>query len=135
MPITDEMLGEWEGRVSFMKPGKVEVFVGPNTVRGWEGKVIPLDGRRYRCGGQVIFKNGTKLAAHLPIRTDTFKFLEVNGVYCRLKGAWYSMDEAELYETLGVAKEDALPFTWLPDRPLDTNDKGPYPVDPFKQAE
>jgi len=38
------------------------------------------------------------------------------------------MDEDELYEILDVSKEEALPYTWLPDRPLDYYKQGPYPM-------
>jgi hypothetical protein len=42
---------------------------------------------------------------------------------------WYTFDEPELYAVLGVRREDALPFRWVCDPPLDYHAKGPYPME------
>lgn len=71
-----------------------------------------------------------KLQANFEIKTHTFDFLERNSVkiYIEEERAWYYTGEQELYDILGIKKEDALPYMWLPDIPLDYHDKGPYPM-------
>ena len=68
--------------------------------------------------------------ANFEINTHTFDFLERDTVrvFIKKEQAWYSMEEQELYDILGLTKEEALPYTWLPDRPLSYHEKGPYPM-------
>ena len=129
MPITDRELEDIDHRIRFEKPGEVHVWVGPCSVSLWTGPKIPLDGRHYSCAGKIILKNGRELFANLPIQTHSFDFLERGSVYCRLGDAWYGMHEPELFAALGLSAEEALPYTWLPDRPLDYPIQGPYPMD------
>jgi hypothetical protein len=126
MPYTEDQLEEY--RIWFDGPGHAHVFVGPCSASPWIGKKIPLDGRRYHCAGKIILKNGRELFANLPIRTDTFDFLVREEVYCQLGNKWYGLDEPELFAALGLTREQALPYTWLPDIPLDYHKPGPYPM-------
>jgi hypothetical protein len=128
MPLTPKRIEELE-KIRFEKPGECTVLVGPCTARFWEGKKIPLDGRHYICAGTVILKNGKKLFANLRIQTHHFDFLERNDVWVQVGDTWYQTNEPELFTVLGVSPEEALPYTWLPDRPLDYHEKGPYPMD------
>lgn len=93
-------------------------------------KKIPLDGRHYICAGTVILKDGTKLQANFEINTHTFDFLERDTVkvFIDNESAWYYIDEDELFDILKIKKEDALPYMWLTDIPLDYHNKGPYPM-------
>ena len=114
--------------ISFLDKGKVSVRVAPSTARNWKEKKIPLDGRHYCCAGTIILKKGLKLRANFEIRTHTFDFLDRETVFVYIENdrAWYSMDEPELYDMLKITKEQAIPYKWIPDTPLDYHDKGPY---------
>lgn len=127
MPITDKQL-EKPDRIYFHKAGEVTVLIGPCSGMAWTGAKIPLDGRHYRCAGKVILKSGQELRADLALQTHTFDFLEREHVHCRLGDAWYRMDEPELMTALGIRAEDAFPYRWSPDRPLDYHKMGPYPM-------
>ncbi len=123
------MIEESDYRIHFEDPGQVTVLVGPCSGQRWKPHKIPMDGRHYKCAGKIILKNGAELRANLPIRTHTFNFLEREGVYCQIGDTWYSPDEPEFLSTLGLLAEQTFPFTWLPDRPLDYHEPGPYPMD------
>ena len=116
--------------ISFLNKGDVQVRVGPSSVSSLRDKKIPIDGRHYICSGTIILKNGTRLLANFEINTHTFDFLERDSVkiYIDKEKAWYNTDEQELYDILGMKKDEALPYTWLPDRPLDYHNQGPYPM-------
>jgi len=131
MPITPEIILRSEGRIRFQKPGEAIVLVGPCTGRKWTGNKITMDGRHYECAGTVILKNGKRLFASLPIKTHNFDFLEQDGVYCQLGDSWYKPSEPEFLVNLGISAEEAFPYTWLSDIPLDYHVPGPYPMDWF----
>ena len=123
--------------ISFESKGEVTVRTGPCSGSPLQLDKIPLDGRHYVCAGTIILKNGTELQANFEINTHTFDFLERDTVriYIDREKAWYSMKEDELYEILGVSKEDALPYTWLPDKPLNYSEQGPYPMNWYETNE
>src|SRR6185436_2999748 len=106
------------------------VRIGPSSGAPLTNNKIPLDGRHYICAGTIILRNGMKLQANFEINTHTFDFLERDTViiYIANEQAWYYMNEDALYDILGVTKEEALPYQWLPDIPLDFHNKGPYPM-------
>jgi hypothetical protein len=123
--------------ISFESTGEVTVRTGPCSGSPLQTDKIPLDGRHYVCAGTIILKNGTELQANFEINTHTFDFLERDTVriYIEQEKAWYSMEEVELYEILGVSKEDAIPYTWLPDKPLNYYEQGPYPMNWYESNE
>ena len=106
------------------------VRVGPCSASTWRENKIPLDGRHYICAGIIILKNGIKLRANFEISTHTFDFLDRDSVtvYNENERTWYYMNEQQLYDVLGVTKEEVLPYRWLTDMPLDYHEKGPYPM-------
>lgn len=112
-------------RFYFNKPGECSVRVGPCSSAAFRQRKIPLDGRHYLCGGKVIFKNGIELSATIEIRTHTFDFLV--SAWCDFGDCYWQAQDPELHSAMGVSTEDALPFTWLPDPPLDYSNAGPYP--------
>lgn len=115
---------------SFESKGEVIVRTGPSSGAPLHAAKIPLDGRHYICAGTIILKNGKELLANFEINTHTFDFLERESVkiYIDKEKAWYNVNEPELYDILGISEDDALPYKWLPDKPLDYHDKGPYPM-------
>ncbi len=128
MPIRLKDIEQYGVPISFQSKGTAQVRVGPCSASPLQGDKIPMDGRYYVCAGTIIFKNGITCEANFEINTHTFDFLERDTVkiYVDKERAWYSTDEQELYDLLQIKKEDALPYKWLPDIPLDYQDIGPY---------
>jgi hypothetical protein len=130
MPLRLTDIEQYGAPIHFLNKGEIQVRVGPCSASTLRDLKIPLDGRHYVCSGTIILKNGLRLQANFEINTHTFDFLERDTVkiYIDQKKAWYYLDEPELYDLLGLTKEQAIPFTWLPDRPLDYHNPGPYPM-------
>jgi len=130
MPLRLGDIERYGAPIYFLKKGEVQVCVGPCSASFLGDQKIPMDGRHYICSGTIILKTGLRLFANFEINTHTFDFLERDSVkiYIDPEKAWYYTDEQELYDILGLTKEEALPFTWLPDRPLDYHARGPYPM-------
>ncbi|MDO9399476.1 MAG: hypothetical protein Q7T79_02220 [bacterium] len=137
MPLRLKEIEQYGVPISFEHKGEVTVRTGPCSGSPLQADKIPLDGRHYVCAGTIILKNGTRLQANFEINTHTFDFLERDSVkiYIDKEKAWYYMKEDELYEILGVSKEDALPYTWLPDKPLNYSEQGPYPMNWYEANE
>ena len=130
MPLRLDDIERYGAPISFLGAGEVDIRVGPCSTSSLKSKKIPLDGRHYICSGNIILKNGMELQANFEINTHTFDFLERDSVkiYIEKERAWYYTDDEELYEILGVKKEDAIPYKWITDVPLDYHKKGPYPM-------
>jgi len=124
-PVPEEVAFDLIGNPT---PGAVHVFVGPCSVMTFAGKRIPLDGRKFACDGQIFMRTSQQLRAKFHVDTTDFDFIDLESVLCFVKSRWYRWDEDELFEELGTTKEAALPFRWLPDRPLDYHEEGPYPM-------
>jgi hypothetical protein len=130
MPLRLADIEKYGAPISFLNKGEVQVRVGPCSSSTLGNPKIPLDGRNYICAGTIILKNGMKLQANFEINTHTFDFLENDSVkvYIENERAWYYLDEHDLYELLGVTRDEVFPYTWLPDRQLDYHKPGPYPM-------
>ena len=130
MPLRLKFIEESGVPISFQKPGQIDVRVGPCSAKSWNEEKIPLDGRIYICAGTVILKNGRRLQANFEINTHTFDFLNRDSVkiFIEKEQAWYYFNEPELFKILGVTEVEALPYTWMPDRPLAYSKQGPYPM-------
>jgi hypothetical protein len=125
MPISNEIA---EDMIGSPTPGAVRVYVGPCTVSAFKGKKIPLDGRRYACDGRVFLRSGHELRAKFSVDTTDFDFIDLKSVVLFHNSLWYRWDDEALFKALGTTKDAALPFTWVPDRPLDYHEHGPYPM-------
>jgi hypothetical protein len=130
MPIRLADIEKYGAPISFLGKGEVQVRVGPCSATFLQDDKIPLDGRHYICAGTIILRDGTKLRANFEINTHTFDFLEREtvSVFIDSEKAWYNLDEQELYAIIGVDSSLALPYLWLPDKPLDYYKDGPYPM-------
>lgn len=127
MPLRPKDLDEQGVPIWFAGPGEVWVRCGPCSGKPLQGDRIPLDGRRYICAGKLFLRTGTILRAHFEIQTHTFDFLDRESVWCFVGDAWYQFGEPALWQVLGITREEAEPYTWSPDVPLDQHEPGPYP--------
>lgn len=130
MPLRLSDIEQYGVPISFLDKGQVQVRTGPCSAAFWDEPTIPLDGKYYICAGTIFLKNGIELRANFEINTHTFDFLERDSVkvYIEKEKAWYSMEEEELYNIMGISREDAMPYRWMTDRPLSYPEKGPYPM-------
>jgi hypothetical protein len=129
MPLSQKQLDEDGVPISFEPKGEVRVRVGPCSAKSLNTPTIPLDGRRYICAGEILFKGGRRVRAHFEIQTHTFDFLDPESVHCTLGGdLWYHISEPELATALAMSQSDMKPFEWIPDRPLADTEPGPYPM-------
>jgi hypothetical protein len=112
--------------ISFCARNQAWVMVGPCSKSLFSARKIPLDGRKYVLGGEIILQNGMRLSASFDIDTTVFDFLVKDSVWVHLEDAWYRWDEPELLTQLKIAYEEAFPFTWIPDIPLAYSARPPY---------
>lgn len=123
MPITEQQIEDSGAPIAFERPGRASVRIGPCEAMAWQEDVIPLDGRHYVCAGRIRFRNGTELRAQFEINTHTFDYLDY--AHCFINGTWYEVNEPELYKVLGLTQDEARPFTWWTDIPLE-GEPGPH---------
>jgi hypothetical protein len=124
MSFTNQDLNDYP--ILMAKKDDVWVTIGPCSAAYWSKFKIPLDGRQYKCGGTIIFKNGDKHRASFIIDTTTFDFINIESIYLNIGDKWFGINEPELLKRLELSKEEIFPFTWLTDRPLDYHKQGPY---------
>jgi hypothetical protein len=124
MPFTKKDLQELP--ISFCEKGDVWVIVGPCSVTYWKDAKIALDGRKYKTGGKITFKNGQEFRASFYIDTTSFDFVSKESIYLNIGDDWFSIEESELLTKLKISEDDIFPLKWQPDRPLDYHVKGPY---------
>ena len=124
MPIPKETAYDKIGDPS---PGKVLVFVDRfGGAMHFPDAPIPLNGRKYRCDGVVIFKNGTRIRAKFNLIASNEEIVIDNAI-CFYNGLWYGNDEDDLFKELQTNKDDAAPMMCLPDRNL-SGLQGPFPI-------
>lgn len=130
MPIRQADIDRYGAPIHFEHEGQITVRTGPSTGHILNREKIPLDGRHYICSGKIILKCGLSLRANFEIRTHTYDFLDIETVRVHIKDidAWYKINEDELWTLLGKVMDEELPFTWLPDKPLEYHKDGPYPM-------
>lgn len=129
MGLSQKALNEEGVPIVFNRRREISVRVGPCTARPLLEKKIPLDGRHYICGGELILNNGRRVRAHFEIHTHDFDFLERSSVWCTLDGdMWYQIDDREFHRLLGLRKSEIFPYRWRPGIPLDYYKRGPYPM-------
>ena len=128
MPIPKEIADDKIGEPS---PGGVWVFVNRfGGAKYFPHATIPLDGRKYRCDGLVIFKNGTRIRAKFNLIASNEEIV-IDNVICFYNGLWYGNDEDDLFKELQTNKDDAVPMMCLPDRSL-SGLQGPFPIGTFR---
>jgi hypothetical protein len=126
MPFTKKDLEDLP--VSFCGKDDVWVIVGPCSATYWRDYKIALDGRKYKSGGTVMFKNGQSFRASFYVDTTTFDFVAKDSIYLSIGDDWYNIEEPELLTKLNITTEDIYPIKWQTDRPLDYHVKPPFIV-------
>jgi hypothetical protein len=124
MPFTKKDLEDLP--ISFCGKDDVWVIVGPCSATYWKDYKIALDGRKYKTGGTITFKNGQEFRASFYVDTTTFDFVSKDSIYLSIGDDWYCIEEPELLTKLNVNQTDIYPLKWQSDRPLDYHVKPPY---------
>ena len=124
MPFTKKDLDNLP--ISFCGKDEVLVIVGPCSATYWRDYKIALDGRKYKTGGTITFKNGQEFRASFYVDTTTFDFLSKDNIYLSIGDDWYGIEEPELLTKLKISQDDIYPLKWQSDRPLDYHVKPPY---------
>ena len=124
MPFTKKDLENLP--ISFCGKNDVWVIVGPCRATFWKKSKIELDGRKYKVGGIVTFKNGQEFRASFYIDTTTFDFVSKDSIYLSIGNDWFNIGEPELLGRLKITLDDIYPLKWSSDRPLDYHVKAPY---------
>jgi len=124
MPFTKKDLEDLP--ISFCGKDDVWVIVGPCSATYWKDYKIALDGRKYKTGGTITFKNGQEFRASFYVDTTTFDFVSKDSIYLSIGDDWYCIEEPELLTKLKVNQDDIYPLKWQSDRPLDYHVKPPY---------
>jgi hypothetical protein len=124
MPIPKETAYDKIGEPS---PGDVWVYVNKfGGAKHFGHPTIPLDGRKYRCDGVIIFRNGTSIRAKFSLIASNEEIL-IDNVICFHNGLWYGNDEDDLFKELQTNRDDAAPMMCLPDRSV-SGLQGPFPI-------
>jgi hypothetical protein len=129
-----EDIDDYGAPISFLRGEQVCVRQGLSRVF-LDTPRIPLDGRVYICGGEIILNNGDRIPAHFELDTSRSRPFIKDSVWCTPDHGkvWYRLDKREdvreLLEILSLTRADMFPIRWRPGRPLLHEDPGPYPVD------
>jgi hypothetical protein len=105
------------------------VWIGPCAAKKTDFTIIPIDGRKYECGGLIFLANELELQSSFRIQKSDDALLIQDSVYTKIDGVWYKLGEPDFYEKTGLEESDIFPFEWIPDIPLDHKQKGPYKMD------
>ena len=115
--------------IKIAEKGEVFVWVGPCSSKKMDLDSIPLDGRKYECGGTIFLADGLDLQASFRIKKSNEALLMEDTIYTKIDDVWYKLGEPDFYKKTELEPEDIFPIEWLPDVPLDIKNKGPYKID------
>ncbi len=118
-----------EGAAAAPRPGEVWVWARHGDISRFEGRTIPVDGRRYRCDGRILIGDVTQLRARFTLDTRTTGLIDRQSVLFFYDNRWHRLGSSQLLTTLGV-DENEFPISWSPDRDLDCARSGPYLLAP-----
>jgi len=86
MPLKIDDIKKYDIRIA--EKDDVLVWVGPCAAKKMDFKAIPLDGRKYECGGTVLLANGLHLQASFLIIDKPF--LIEDFIYTKINDIWYN---------------------------------------------
>ena len=110
----------------FCTQNEVWVLVRPDSAKRWQEDKIPMDGRTYKTGGTITFKNGQTFRASFYVDTASTVLIKRDRIYLHVEDVWFGIDEPELLTHLNITKEAMYPLQWQSDRPFDHPKKTPY---------
>ena len=96
--------------LGFLHRGMATYRDGNSAV--WLGdEPIPLDGRVYRCGGEIILRDGRVLPAQIELDTSLDCPFVGAHTWCTTDHGetWYRLDEPDLLDALAMDREEAFP--------------------------
>ncbi|MGE0088831.1 MAG: hypothetical protein AB7S50_05070 [Bacteroidales bacterium] len=126
MPLKIEDIKKYS--IQIAEKEDVFVWIGPCASKKESFKRIPIDGRKYECGGKILLANGQELNASFRLQKTEEPLLISDSIYIKIDGVWYKLGEPDFYEKTGLEESDIFPFEWIPDIPLDHKNKGPYKI-------
>lgn len=116
--------------IKIAEQNEVFVWVGPCSSKKMDFEKIPLDGRKYECGGTIFLADGLDLQASFRIiKSKNEPLLIEDTIYTKIDDVWYKLGEDDFYKKTELEPEDIFPIEWLPDIPLECDTKGPYKMD------
>jgi hypothetical protein len=127
MPLKESDIKKYS--IQIAESNELFVWVGPCSVKKIEAQFIPLDGRKYECGGTIFLANGLELQASFRIQKSEHALLLDDTVYTKVDDVWYKLGEPSFYVKTGLEEIDFFPFDWLPDIPLEGNKIKPFAMD------
>jgi hypothetical protein len=122
LEVVDQFLGHPDPGSTEVKVRSIENRLGAGPFRG---PSIPIDGRSYILYGYTILPAGVRIPTRFEIDTRKPTLLVGEGKW-HIAGTWYWPFEPEALQVLGVSPEEARPFAWLPNVPIQTVEKPPY---------
>lgn len=124
MPLKESDIKKYS--IQIAEKNEAFVWIGPCSVKKIEFTKIPLDGRKYECGGEVLLANGLDLQASFRIRKSDEPLLIEDSIYTKIDDVWYKLGEPDFFIKTELENDDVFPVKWKPDIPLDHPMKGPY---------
>ncbi len=126
MPIDPDLVSQFLGDPP--APDSTEVRVSSGLPRGFgifDGPSIAIDYRSYIFYGHTILACGVTVPTRFEIDTRSPTLLIGLGTW-HLAATWYRPFEPEALKVLDVAPEEARPFSWRSNVPIQTIEEPPY---------
>jgi hypothetical protein len=120
--VVDQFLGHPD------LPDSTSVRVSGEIRRGFgsfDGKVIPCDNRSYILYGYTILADGRRIPSQFEIDTRKPTLLVGEGLW-HIDGTWHMSFDPAVLKAMNVAPEEARPFRWIPNVPIQTVEQPPY---------
>lgn len=115
--------------IRIAEKNEVFVWIAPCYAKKMKLKKIPLDGRKYECGGVVQLANGLDLQASFRIKKSNDPLLIEDSIYTKIDNVWYKLGEPDFFIKTEFEKDDVFPFMWTPDISLEHKENPPYKID------
>ena len=127
MPLKESDIKKYA--IQIAEKDEVFAWIGPCCVKKVQLEQIPLDGRKYECGGKIFLTNGLELQASFRIIKSEDPLLIEDSIYTKIDDMWYKLGEPEFYKKTELELADVFPIEWIPDTPLACDQEGPYSMD------
>lgn len=113
--------------IKLAERNEVFVWAAPCIAKKMEFEIIPMDGRKYECGGLIILANGLTLQASFRIKKEPNEPLLIkDSIYTKIDDIWYQLAEPAFIEKTELTTSEIFPIQWSTSIPMDHKDRGPY---------